>query len=143
MDSQAEYSKVIEKRDAPEASEDAAVSGSQASSNLVSGGGVQVLVPGKKRLMREAYDSDSDEEAVQAPRPPPSKKTHRSVIWAMSSSSSMAGAKIGRFRKKLDEGESDESENEVQYVRTECAELSQSLLTSWLVPRRSRTGRRV
>ena len=143
MDFQAESSKVSEERDAPEASEETTVSGSQASSNLVSGGGVQVLVPGKKRLMREACDSDSDEEAVQAPRPSPSKKTHRSVIWAMSSSSSTTGAKLGPFRKKLDEEESNDSEDEVQYVRTERAELSQSLMTSWLVPRRPRKGRRV
>ena len=142
MDSQAEYAKAVVGRDAPGASEEANVGFSQASSNLLSGGGVQVLVPGKKRLMREAYESDSDEEEEQAPRPPPSKKTHRSVIWAMSSSSSTTGAKIGRFRKKLNEEESDDSEDEVQYVRTERAELSQSL-TSWLVPRRFRKGRRV
>jgi len=143
MDVQANSSKFSEERDAPEASEETTVSGSQASSNLVSGGGVQVLVLGKRRLMREACDSDSDDEAVQVPRPSSSKKTHRSVIWAASSSPSTTKAKLGRFRKKLDEEESDASEDEVQYVRTKRAELSQSLMTSWLVPRRSRKARRV
>ena len=113
---------------------------SQASSNLLSGGGLQVLVPGKKRLMREAHESDSEEEEEQALCPSPSKTTHRSVIRAGASSSSKAGAKSGRFRKKLDEEDSDCPENEVQYVRTKRAELSQSLMTSWLVPRRARAG---
>ena len=127
-------------RDAPEASKEAGVFRSKDSSNLLSGGGLQVLVPGKKRLMREAHESVSDEEEEQALCPSPSKKTHRSVIWAGASASSKAGAKSGRFRKKLDEEDSDCSKDEVQYVRTERAELSQSLLTSWLVPRRTRTG---
>ena len=101
---------------------------------------MQVLVPGKKRLMREAHDSDSDEEEEQVPCPSPSKKTRRSVIYAAASSSPKAGAKSSRFRRKLDDEESDCSEDEVQYVRTERALLSQSLLTSWLVPRRVRTS---
>jgi len=90
--------------------------------------------------MREACDSDSDEEAVQVPRPSSSKKTQGSVIWAASSSPSTTKATLGRFR---DEEESDDSEDGVQYVRTERAELSQSLMTSWLVPRRPRKARRV
>jgi len=127
-------------RNAPGASEEAGVFGAQASSNLLSEGGVQVLIPGRKRLMREAHDSDSDEEEEQAPCSSPSKKTSRSVIYAAAGSFSKTGTKSSRVRRKLEDEESDSSEDEVQYVRTERAELSQSLLTSWLVPRRVRTG---
>ena len=143
MDFQANSSRFSEERDAPEASEETTVSGAQASSNLVSGGGIQVLVPGKRRIMREVCDSDSDEEEVQVPRPSSSKRRQGSVIRAESSSPSATKTTLGRFRKKLDEEESDDSEDEVQYVRTERAELSQSLMTSWLVPRRPRKARRV
>ena len=74
MDFQAGSSKFSEEGDAPGVSEETTVGGCQASSDLVSGGGIQVLVPGKRRLMREVCDSDSDEEEVQVVRPSSSKK---------------------------------------------------------------------
>jgi len=143
MDSQTGSSKFSEKRDAPGVSEETTAGSSQASSDLVSGGGILVLVPGKRRLLREVCDSDSDEEEVQVARPSSSKKGQGSVIRAESSVPSAAKASLGRFGKTLEEDESDDSGEEVQYLRTERVELFQSLMTSWLVPRRPRKAKRV
>ena len=110
-----------------------------ASSNLSAEDGAQILVPGRKRFMREARDSDSDSEE-EAASPLPSKKKPCAYVYSKAASSSKIGTKGRRFRKWLDHEESDCSEEEVQYIRTERAELSQSLLTSWLVPRGSRKG---
>ena len=60
--------------DVPGASGEAAFIGLPASSDLSSEEGKQILVPGRKRLMREAHDSDSDEEEEMATGSPSSKK---------------------------------------------------------------------
>ena len=143
MDSQAGSAKFSEKRDVPGVSEETAAGSSRACSDLVSGEGILVLVPGKRRLMREVYDSDSEEEEVQVASPSSSKKGPGSIIQARSSVPSVARASLGRFKKTLEEDGSDDSGEEVQYLRTERVELSQSLMTSWLVPRRSRKAKRV
>jgi len=159
----------------PGASGEAAFIGLAASSNLSFGEGKQILVPGRKRLMREAHDSDSNEEEEKATGSSFSKKAGvlvpgrkrvlervedsdsdedeehavgssspekklRSSVYSEAIPFPDAETGVRRLGEALDKGESDCSEDEVLYLRTERAELSQSLLTSWLVPKRSRTG---
>ena len=146
MDSQAGSAKFSGKKDVPGVSEETTAGSSRAGSDLVSGKGIQVLVPGKRRLLREVCDSDSEEEEDQVASPSSYKKGPGSITQTKSSVPSVARASLGRFKKTLEEDESDESDDsgeEVQYLRTERVELSQSLMTSWLVPRRSRKAKRV
>ena len=128
------------KMDAPVVSGEKGVFELPASSDLLAEGGLQVLVPGRKRLTREAHDSDSDDEEEAASSLPFKKKKPRTCVYSAAASFPKTATKGSRLKRRLDDEESDCSEEEVQYIRTERAELSQSLLTSWLVPRGAEKG---
>ena len=164
-------------KDVPGASEEAGFLELPTSSDLRLTEGRQVLVPGRKRLMREAHDSDSDgeEEEVSVspiskekgvllqgrkrllrrvqdsdsegeserdPGPSLSKKQLRFVVCSEAVPRSQAEIGDPRVEEVPGKGKSasNGSEDDVLYLRTERAELSQSLLTSWLVNKRSRRG---
>ena len=99
-----------------------------------------VLVPGRKRLLERVQDSDSDEDEEHAPGSSSSEKRLRLSVCSEAVSLSQAEIGVRRLKEAPDKGGSDCSEDDVLYLRTERAELSQSLLTSWLVLKRSRTG---
>ena len=99
-----------------------------------------VLVPGRKRLLERVQDSDSDEDEEHAPGSSSSEKQLRFSVCSEAVPRSQAEIGVRRLGKVPDEGGTDCSEDDVLYLRTERAELSQSLLTSWLVLKRSRTG---
>ena len=165
------------KKGVPGASEEAGFLELPASSNLWLAEGRQVLVPGRKRLMREASDSDSDsgeeevsvspiskekgkvikgrkrllrrvqdsdpeEESEKDPGPLLSRKQLRFVVCSEAVPRSQSEIGNHRVEEVPGKGESasNSSEDDVIYLRTERAELSQSLLTSWLVNTRSRRG---
>ena len=161
----------------PGASEEAGFLGLPTSSNLRRVEGTQVLVPGRKRLMQEAsdsecgseeeevsvsliseetgkvikerrrllkrdLDSDSEGEIEKDSDPTLSKKQLRFVVCSEAVLRSQ-----DEIRDRCVEGvpgkgktASNNSEDDVIYLRTERAELSQSLLTSWLVDKRSKRG---
>ena len=100
----------------------------------------EVLIPGRKRLPRRVQDSDSEGESECDPGPSLSKKQLRFVVCSEAVPRSQAEIGVRRVEEVPGKGKSDSSENDVLYLRTERAELSQSLLTSWLVHKRSRRG---
>ena len=110
------------------------------SSDPSAGDGAQILVPGRKRLMRELRDSDSDSDDEADSTPLTGKRLCVYVSPRTSTSPKLETKGRGFGSKWLDSEDSDDSEGDVHYARTERAELSQSLLTSWLVPRSSRKG---
>jgi len=165
------------KKGVPGASEEAGFLELPTSSNLGLVEGTQVLVPGRKRLMREASDSECDSEEEEVSVSPISEETGKVIKGRRrllrrdldSDSEDEIGKDSGprlskkqlRFvvcseavlrsqdeiRDRRDDGvpgkgktASNDSEDDVIYLRTERAELSQSLLTSWLVYKRSRRG---
>ena len=90
--------------------------------------------------MREVRDSDLDSED-EAARAFLSGKRPCVYVDPRTPTSPKLETKGRRFgSRRLDCEDSDDSEGEVQYIRTERAELSRSLLTSWLIPRSSRKG---
>ena len=111
-----------------------------ASSNLLSfeapaSGFGPTLVPGRKRLMREVRDSDSESEDESDEIIPFGKRP--CVYVSQRPSVTLKSVTKGHV-SECKFPDSEDSEGEVEYLGTARAELSQSLLTSWLVPRGSR-----